>query len=166
MKILLNHPKASGKIYIPLLIMVKSKLRIGVINGPNLNLTGKREIDIYGKISFDTYIKNLKKKYKHVEIDYFQSNVEGEIINALHDFSEKCDGIILNPGGYSHTSVSIADAVRAINIPVIEVHLSKIFSREEYRQVLITAAAAQGFISGFGLDSYELALLHFVSQGK
>jgi 3-dehydroquinate dehydratase-2 len=163
---LLNQQKTSGKIYIPLLIMGKNKLRIAVINGPNLNLTGKREKDIYGKMSFHTYINNLKKKYKNVEIHYYQSNVEGEIINALHDFSEKCDGIILNPGGYSHTSVSIADAVRAVNTPVIEVHLSKIFSREEYRHVLITAAAAQGFISGFGPDSYELALLHFVLHSK
>lgn len=162
----LNQQKRSGKIYIPLLIMGKKKLSIAVINGPNLNLTGKREKHIYGKKSFDAYIQNLKKKYKHVEIHYFQSNVEGELINALHEFSEKCDGIILNPGGYSHTSVSIADAVRAISIPVVEVHLSKIFSREDYRQVLITAAAAQGFISGFGLDSYELALLHFVLRVK
>jgi 3-dehydroquinate dehydratase-2 len=163
---LLNKQKTSGKIYIPLLMMGKNKLTIAVINGPNLNLTGKREKDIYGKISFDSYLMYLRKKYKKVKIDYYQSNVEGEIINALHDFSEKCDGIILNPGGYSHTSVSIADAVRAISTPVIEVHLSKIFTREEYRHILITAAAAQGFISGFGLDSYELALLHFVIQGK
>lgn len=144
--------------------MGKNKLRVAVINGPNLNLTGKREKDIYGKMSFGTYINYLRKKYKHVEIHYFQSNVEGELINALHDFSEKCSGIILNPGGYSHTSVSIADAIRAINVPVIEVHLSKIFSREAYRQTLITAAATHGFISGFGLKSYELALVHFILQ--
>lgn len=144
--------------------MGKNKLRIAIINGPNLNLTGKREINIYGVTSFDSYLKKLTKKYKNVDIHYFQSNVEGEIINAIHDYSEKCHGIILNPGGYSHTSVSIADAIRAIDIPVIEVHLSKIFSREAYRQTLITATAAYGFISGFGIESYELALLYFISH--
>ncbi|MCX8079711.1 MAG: 3-dehydroquinate dehydratase [Bacteroidia bacterium] len=144
--------------------MKASKPKIGIINGPNLNLLGKRERKIYGEIPFPDYLARLKKKYKNVHFEYLQSNVEGILIDALHDMSGKCKGIVINPGGYSHTSVAIADAIRAVKVPVVEVHISKIFSREEYRQVLITASAAGGFIAGFGLKSYELAIHYLLGE--
>lgn len=137
-------------------------MKIIIINGPNLNLLGKREQKIYGETSFDDYLDKLRSKYPKIEILYFQSNVEGEIINKLHEFGFSFDGIILNAGGYTHTSVSIADAVRAIDAPVVEVHISNVFSREDYRHKSFIAPHAKGSISGFGADSYRLAIESFL----
>lgn len=137
-------------------------MKIAIINGPNLNLLGKRETGIYGEASFENHLDELRKKYPHVQLHYFQSNVEGEIINRLHEFGFLSEGIILNAGAYTHTSVAIADAIAAIKTPVVEVHISNIFAREDYRHVSYTGAKCKGSISGFGLKSYELALLSFL----
>lgn len=131
--------------------------KILIINGPNLNLLGKREPGIYGEVSFEEYLEKMKKR-DGVELQYFQSNVEGEIINKLHEAGFSFDGIILNAGGYTHTSVSITDAIAAISTPVIEVHLSNVYAREEFRHHSIIAKNCIGVISGFGLDSYSLAI--------
>lgn len=133
-------------------------LKVKIINGPNLNLLGKREPDIYGNKNFETYLGELKTTFPTLNIDYFQSNVEGEIINELQSSDGKYSGIILNAGGYTHTSVSIADAMASINTPVVEVHISNIMNREAFREKSIISAKAMGTISGFGLRSYELAL--------
>jgi 3-dehydroquinate dehydratase-2 len=138
--------------------------RIIIINGPNLNLLGKRETSIYGGISFEEYLKELKNEFSDMEIEYYQSNVEGEIINKLHDTGFSYDGIILNAGGYTHTSVAIADAVKSIKTPVVEVHISNVFAREDYRHISLIAPGAKGTITGFGLDSYRLALLSFAEK--
>jgi len=130
-----------------------------IINGPNLNLLGKREPEIYGYQSFEDYLKKLKEVFPGTSIDYYQSNIEGDLINAIQDAGFKKDGIIINPGGYSHTSVAIADAMKAVPAKIIEVHISHVFTREEFRQMLITAMAADGFICGLGLDVYRLAIL-------
>ncbi len=130
-----------------------------IINGPNLNLLGKREPEIYGATDFETYLKTLKEKFKDSEIHYFQSNVEGELINKLHEVGFSFDGIIINAGGYTHTSVALADAISSIKTPVIEVHISNVFAREDFRHVSYLGANCKGSISGFGLKSYELALL-------
>jgi 3-dehydroquinate dehydratase-2 len=137
-------------------------MRIAIINGPNLNLLGKRETDIYGSESFDTYLEQLKDKFKSVDITYFQSNVEGELINEIQRVGFDHDGIILNPGGYTHTSVAIGDAVAAITTPVIEVHISNIFAREDFRKLSHVSGKAAGVVSGLGLKGYELALNYFV----
>ena len=131
---------------------------IAVINGPNLNLTGIRQPGIYGTTGFDSYIPALRAAYPDVEITYFQSNVEGEIIDELHRVGFSASGIVLNAGGYTHTSVAIADAVAAITAPVVEVHISNVFSREEFRHISLLSSVARGTISGFGLDSYRLAV--------
>lgn len=135
-------------------------VKVVIINGPNLNLLGIREITIYGSKSFDAYYKNLQKKFSNITFTYHQTNVEGEIIDLLHQygFKNKADSIILNPGGYSHTSVAISDAIAAIETSVIEVHISNIYAREEYRHNSITAKNCEGVISGFGLESYTLAV--------
>ena len=133
-------------------------MKILIINGPNLNLLGVREKSIYGEQSFEDYLEKLRERYAEVEIDYFQSNVEGEIINKLHEVGFNIDGIILNAGGYTHTSIAIADAVKAINVPVIEVHISNILAREEFRHISFISPNAKGSIMGFGLDSYRLAV--------
>ena len=138
-------------------------MHIIIINGPNLNLLGKREPEIYGNISFEDYLKNLRKDFSNITIDYFQTNVEGEIINKIHECGFKYNGIILNSGAYSHTSIAIADAVSAITTPVIEVHISNIFAREDFRQISLIAKYCKGSISGFGLNGYKLALLSFIS---
>lgn len=135
-------------------------MHIHIINGPNLNLLGKREPDIYGKETFDGFLERLIGLFPNWQITYFQSNVEGEIINSLHDYGFKADGIILNAGGFTHTSVAIGDAVAAIKSPVIEVHISNVHARESFRHQSFIAPHAKGVISGFGLDSYRLAL-HF-----
>ncbi len=137
-------------------------MKIIIINGPNLNLLGKREPGVYGNKSFEEYFSTLKEKFPVIEIDYFQSNVEGEIINKLHEVGFNSDGIILNAGGYTHTSVAIADAIAAIKTPVIEVHISNVYSREEYRHVSLMAKNCKGIIAGFGMDSYRLALESFL----
>jgi 3-dehydroquinate dehydratase-2 len=133
-------------------------MKLLIINGPNLNLVGSREPEVYGNQSFEVYLKKLRKHYHELSIEYFQSNVEGEIINAIQKAGFLYDGIILNAGGYTHTSVAIADAVKAINAPVIEVHISNTFAREPFRHTSILAAYVKGSIIGFGLESYRLAI--------
>lgn len=137
-------------------------MKIQIINGPNLNLLGVREKSIYGDSSFDIFFEELKSKYSIIEMEYFQSNIEGEIINKLHETGFSYDGIILNAGGYTHTSVAIADAIAAINTPVVEVHISNIYAREEYRHVSLTGKNCKGVLTGFGLDGYRLALESFL----
>ena len=137
-------------------------MKLIVINGPNLNLLGTRETDIYGKQSFETYFESLKKQFPQHQLSYYQSNVEGELINKLHEVGFTYDGIILNAGGYTHTSVALADAVAAIKTTVIEVHISNIFAREDYRKTSLIAPKCKGSISGFGLKSYELAVQSFL----
>ncbi|MFZ4798719.1 MAG: type II 3-dehydroquinate dehydratase [Bacteroidia bacterium] len=142
-------------------------MRVIIINGPNLNLLGTRETNIYGNDSFESFFKVLENTNNHlVKLEYYQSNVEGEIINKIHEITfekgEKYDGIIINAGGYTHTSVAIADAIAGIDIKTIEVHISNIFAREEYRHVSLLAKNCIGSISGFGLKSYELALSYFL----
>lgn len=137
-------------------------MKIAIINGPNLNLLGKREPEIYGNASFDTYLQQLEKAYPSVEFTYFQSNIEGELIDEIQRVGFSYDGIILNPGGYTHTSVAIGDAIAAINIPLVEVHISNIFGREEFRKISYVSAKAVGVISGLGLKGYELALQYFI----
>lgn len=135
-----------------------------IINGPNLNLLGKREPNIYGSLSFTEFLDKVKKKYKNVDIDYFQSNIEGEIIDKLHEVGFSNDGIILNAAAYTHTSVGIGDAVKAIETPVVEVHISNTFNREEFRHQSFISPNAKGVILGFGLQSYELAIQSFFSE--
>jgi 3-dehydroquinate dehydratase-2 len=139
-------------------------MKISIINGPNLNLLGKREIDIYGSMSFEQFLESLRKKYANIEISYFQSNVEGELINELQRVGFSYDGIIFNPGGYTHTSVAIGDAVAAIKTPVIEVHISNVHAREEFRKLSHVSGKAVGSITGLGLKGYELAIEYFISE--
>jgi 3-dehydroquinate dehydratase-2 len=141
-------------------------MRIIIINGPNLNLLGKREPEIYGSIDFETYYNELKNKFVEVQLDYFQSNVEGELINKLHECGFNYSGIILNAGAYTHTSIAIADALVAIKTPVVEVHISNVFSREDYRHISYLGKNCIGSISGFGLKVYELALHYFKSVNQ
>jgi 3-dehydroquinate dehydratase-2 len=136
--------------------------KIIIINGPNLNLLGKREPSIYGAESFDDFFTDLKQKYKGFDLTYFQSNIEGELINKLQDVGFSYDGIILNAAAYTHTSVGIGDAIKAIESPVIEVHISNTFAREEFRHQSYISPNAKGVILGFGLQSYELALQSFI----
>jgi 3-dehydroquinate dehydratase-2 len=137
-------------------------LKIAIINGPNLNLLGTREKNIYGDQSFEVYLEELKQNFPSIAFSYFQSNVEGELINKLHAVGFDHDGIILNAGAYTHTSLAIADAVAGINTPVVEVHISNIFAREDYRHVSYLGKHCKGSISGFGLKGYELALKSFL----
>ena len=137
-------------------------MKIVIVNGPNLNLLGVREPEKYGVTRFEDYLEVLRQKFADVEIEYYQSNVEGEIINKLHEVGFSVDGIVLNAGGYTHTSVAIADAVSAIKTPVVEVHITNIYAREEERRVSLLSKASVGVISGFGLDSYRLALEFFM----
>lgn len=133
-------------------------MHIHIINGPNLNLLGKREVDVYGNQNFETYLQLLQKKFLNIDLTYFQSNVEGELINEIQKVGFTADGIVLNPAGYSHTSVAIADAVAAIKAPVVEVHISNIYAREEYRKHSFVSAKAKGVITGLGLYGYDLAV--------
>ncbi len=137
-------------------------MRVLILNGANLNLTGERETHLYGNLNFDDYMETLEHSFPSLTISYKQSNIEGEIINFLHEANEDVDAVILNAGAYTHTSVAIGDAVRAIDIPVIEVHMSNIFARETYRHTSYIAPFCVGSISGFGLQSYRLALCHLV----
>ena len=140
-------------------------MRILIINGPNLNLLGKREPGIYGSSTFDEYLDKLRSAHQDVEIEYFQSNHEGGIIDKLHEVGfGAVDGVILNAGAYTHTSVAIHDAIKAIKTPVIEVHISNVHQREEFRHHSYISPAASGIIVGFGLESYHLALLSFISR--
>ena len=136
--------------------------KIIIINGPNLNLLGKREPTIYGSNSFEDFFNGLKKKYTTVELEYFQSNIEGELIDKLHEVGFDYDGIILNAAAYTHTSIAIADAVKAIKTPVVEVHISNTYAREDFRQKSFFAPHTKGIIIGFGLQSYELAIRSFI----
>ncbi|KGN93288.1 type II 3-dehydroquinate dehydratase [Porphyromonas canoris] len=137
---------------------------IHIINGPNLNLLGEREPEIYGSTDFEEYLEKLRDIYHNVDIRYFQSNHEGEIIDYLHDIRSLSGGIVLNPGALTHYSYALRDAIAAITIPVVEVHISNLYKREEFRQKSVTAAEAAGILSGFGLDGYRLAIAHLLSR--
>lgn len=139
-------------------------MKLAIINGPNLNLLGKRETDIYGNMPFEVFLDKLRVKFPHIIFSFFQSNVEGELINELQRVGFDHDGIILNPGGYTHTSVAIGDAVAAIKTPVIEVHISNIYAREEFRKISHVSAKAIGTITGLGLAGYELAVEWFLQR--
>ena len=136
-------------------------MTIQIINGPNLNLLGVREPDVYGSTSFDDFLPRLRACFPDVQIDYFQSNIEGELINKLQAVGGQCDGIVLNAGAYTHTSIALADCIRAISAPVVEVHISNVHQREDFRHQSMIAAACRGVICGFGLDGYRLAIESF-----
>ena len=133
-------------------------MKISIINGPNLNLLGKREPDVYGSQSFEEYYQLLQQQYPNVQFSYFQSNVEGELINELQRVGFDYDGILFNPGGYTHTSVAIGDAIAAIKTPVIEIHISNVHAREDFRKISHVSAKCKGTISGLGMDGYRLGL--------
>lgn len=133
-------------------------MKILIINGPNLNLLGKRETKVYGSQSFEDYLMTLQKEFENIDLDYFQSNHEGELIDKLHNADEKFNGIVLNAGGFTHTSVALADAIASISTPVIEVHISNIYAREEFRRKSLLSANCAGIIAGFGLTGYSLAI--------
>ena len=139
-------------------------MKIQIINGPNLNLLGKREPDIYGTLSFEEYLEVLKKTFPENQIDYFQSNGEGALIDKIHEAGFSCDGIILNAGAYTHTSIALHDAIKAVPAPVVEVHMSNIHAREAFRHVSAIAAACKGSVVGFGLHSYRLAVEALLSE--
>jgi 3-dehydroquinate dehydratase-2 len=139
-------------------------MKIAIINGPNLNLLGKREPGIYGNMTFENFLEKLKAKYPQVDIHYYQSNVEGELINELQRLGFYYDGIIMNPGGYTHTSVAIGDAIAGIETPVVEVHISNVHAREEFRKLSHVSAKAAGSIIGLGLRGYELALQYLINK--
>ncbi|MCZ6901007.1 MAG: 3-dehydroquinate dehydratase [Bacteroidetes bacterium] len=136
-------------------------MKILILNGPNLNLVGTREKSVYGEKDFDSFLETLKDQNQDIDIDYYQSNLEGEIINKMHEVGFSFDGIIFNGGGYTHTSVAIADAIAAITTPVLEVHITNLYAREEYRHLSLTGKNCVGVITGLGLESYELAIRHF-----
>lgn len=138
--------------------------KIGIINGPNLNLLGRREPGIYGAKGFDAYLQELQLAYPQVTFTYFQSNVEGELVNALQQLSVDATGIILNPAAYTHTSVAIGDAIAAIDVPVVEVHISNVHAREEFRKISHVSAKAVGTITGLGLDGYRLAIEYLLNK--
>ncbi len=137
-------------------------MNLQIINGPNLNLLGKRETDIYGTTSFEIFFGDLQKKFPHIQLSYFQSNIEGEIIDKLHEVGFNYDGIIINCGAYTHTSIAIADAIKGITAPCLEVHISNVYAREDFRHVSFLGRNCRGSISGFGLKSYELAIQSFL----
>ena len=137
-------------------------MKLLILNGPNLNLLGVREPGIYGNDSMENYLETLRKEFPQVEIDYFQSNIEGEMIDKMQQVGYSYDGIVLNAGAYTHTSVALHDCIRAINTPVIEVHISNVHTREEFRHKSMISAACKGVICGFGMDSYKLAVYSFL----
>lgn len=139
-------------------------MQIAIINGPNLNLLGKRETDIYGNMPLDEFLKGLEKKYPQISFSFFQSNVEGELINELQRVGFSYDGIVFNPGGYTHTSVAIGDAIAGITTPVVEVHISNIHAREDFRKISHVSAKAAGTVAGLGLKGYGLAVEYFISK--
>ena len=139
-------------------------MKIQIINGPNLNLLGVREKSIYGDTDFEIYLGSLKLRYPTVEIDYYQSNIEGELINKIHEVGFSFNGIVINAGAYTHTSIAIADAIAAVNTPVIEVHISNVYKREEFRHNSMLAASCKGVIAGFGMDSYRLAIENLLNS--
>ena len=139
-------------------------MKLLIMNGPNLNLLGVREKNIYGEQSFESYLEELKQKFPGIELNYYQSNVEGELINRIHEARGVYDGIVLNAGGYTHTSVALADAIGGVKaqLPIVEVHISCILAREKFRHISLIAPNCKGSIMGFGLDSYRLAILSFL----
>lgn len=137
-------------------------MKILILNGPNLNLLGKREPEIYGATTFEDYFKELQEKFPQIELSYYQSNIEGELINKLHEVGFSYDGVVFNAGAYTHTSVGLGDAIKGIETPVIEVHISNVHAREEFRQVSYIAPNAKGIIAGFGLKSYDLGIQSFI----
>jgi 3-dehydroquinate dehydratase-2 len=139
-------------------------MKIAIINGPNLNLLGKREPEVYGSLTFEQYLEDLKQQFPAVTFDYFQSNVEGEIVNHLHGVGFSHDGILLNAGAYTHTSVAIRDAIAGIKTPVVEIHISNIYAREEFRHTSLTAAKAVGVICGLGMKGYALGVTYFLTK--
>src|SRR5690554_1551981 len=154
------------KILCYLCIHIVTKMQIQIINGPNLNLLGSREPGIYGKESFTDFLSELQLEYPDIKINYFQSNIEGEIINKIQETGFSYEGIILNAGGYTHTSVAIRDAIKAIKSPVVEVHISNISAREEFRHKSMLTAVCHGVIAGFGLNSYKLAIESIILANK
>lgn len=138
--------------------MNDNKKRLLILNGPNLNLLGKREPGIYGSDTMEGYLATLQERFPSIELEYYQSNVEGELINKLHEVGFTYDGVVLNAGAYTHTSVAIHDAIRAISTPVVEVHISNVYQRETYRHTSLITGACVGVISGFGMDSYRLGI--------
>ncbi len=141
-------------------------MKIQIINGPNLNLLGKREPGVYGAMSFEDYLKELRGQYPDIQLDYYQSNVEGCLIDKIHEVGFDYDGIILNAGAYTHTSIALQDAIRAVKTPVIEVHISNVHKREEFRHKSMISCACAGVICGFGMDSYRLAVEAFKNSAK
>ena len=139
-------------------------MKLIIINGPNLNLLGTREPSLYGDQTFEEYFIILENSFQNIELEYYQSNIEGEIINKLHEVGFEYDGVLLNAGGYTHTSVAIRDAIAAITTPVIEIHISNVFAREDFRHVSIIAPKCKGSISGFGMDSYRLGVESFLQS--
>lgn len=141
-------------------------MKLQIINGPNLNLLGKREPETYGKQSFEEYFSQLKSRFPDVELHYYQSNVEGELINKLHEVGFSFDGIILNAGAYTHTSVALHDAIAGIKTPVIEVHISNVYAREEFRHKSLITSKCIGLITGFGMDGYAMAIQHLINKNQ
>lgn len=139
-------------------------MRIVIINGPNLNLLGQREPGIYGSQGFDSFLDVLRNRYPDIVLGYFQSNIEGELVDALQQFGNEADGIVLNPAAYTHTSVAIGDCIAAINAPVVEVHISNVHAREEFRKLSHVSAKAAGTICGLGLEGYRLAIEYLISK--
>jgi 3-dehydroquinate dehydratase-2 len=139
-------------------------MKIQIINGPNLNLLGLREPSIYGNQGFESYLEQLRQTFGDISIDYYQSNVEGELINKIHEVGFSYDGIILNAGGYTHTSVALSDAIAAVKTPVVEVHISNIYAREEYRHTSLTGKNCKGVLTGFGMDGYRMAITSFLQD--
>lgn len=141
-------------------------MKIIIINGPNLNLLGKREPEIYGSLSFEEFFESLVKKYPALSLEYYQNNVEGELVNKIHEVGFSYDGILLNAGAYTHTSVAVSDAIAGVKTPVIEVHISNIYKREEFRHKSIISKECIGMIAGLGLDGYDLGLQYFISKNN
>ncbi|GGE38965.1 type II 3-dehydroquinate dehydratase [Psychroflexus planctonicus] len=137
-------------------------MKIHIINGPNLNMLGIREPEIYGKTSFKDFFSELQFQFKDIELSYFQSNIEGELISEIHEANDNVDGIVLNAAAYTHTSIALADAIKILDIPVVEVHISNVYARENFRKHSYIAPHALGVISGFGLQSYALAIQSFI----
>ena len=147
-----------SRLFVTLHPINQEKMKIQIINGPNLNLLGVRAPGIYGSESFEVFLPKLQERYPDIEIDYYQSNVEGELINKMQEVGFTCDGIVLNAGAYTHTSIALHDCIRSLKCPVIEVHISNVHQREEFRHKSMISAACKGVICGFGLDSYRLAI--------
>ncbi len=141
-------------------------MKIQIINGPNLNLLGKREVDVYGNQSFETFFQALTQSFPTIELHYFQSNVEGELINKLHEVGFSFDGVILNAGAFTHTSIALHDAIGAITTPVVEVHISNVYAREEFRHTSLITSKCAGLLTGFGLQGYVLALIYLSNRNS